>query len=68
MGTLPILCNPVAVAIVSAVRPAARRWVALWAAATLVLLELDGFHVPSDIAGGLLLALLLIPLARDASV
>ena len=56
------------VAIVSAVRPAARRWVALWAAATLVLLELDGFHVPSDIAGGLLLALLLIPLARDASV
>lgn len=54
-------------AIVTAVWPAARRWAFLWAAATLVLLELDGFHVPSDIAGGLLLAALLILLARDAS-
>jgi membrane-associated phospholipid phosphatase len=47
-------------AAVAAVWPLARRWVAAWAAASLVLLELDGFHVPSDIAGGLLLALLLI--------
>jgi membrane-associated phospholipid phosphatase len=54
-------------AIVTAVWPAARRWVVVWAAATLVLLELDGFHVPSDIAGGLLLAVLLILFARDAS-
>jgi hypothetical protein len=37
-----------------------RRWLVVWAAATLVLLELDGFHVPTDIAGGLLLALLAI--------
>jgi membrane-associated phospholipid phosphatase len=33
---------------------------------TLVLLEVDGFHVPTDIAGGLLLALLLILAARAA--
>jgi membrane-associated phospholipid phosphatase len=46
-------------AVVAEVWPLARRWVAAWAAASLVLLELDGFHVPSDIAGGLLLALLL---------
>jgi membrane-associated phospholipid phosphatase len=53
-------------AAVAAVWPAARRWVATWAAASLVLLEIDGFHVPSDILGGLLLALLLIPAARSA--
>jgi membrane-associated phospholipid phosphatase len=47
-------------AAVAEVWPAARTWVAAWAAATLVLLELGGFHVPSDIAGGLLLALLLV--------
>ena len=46
-------------AAVAAVWPLARRWIAAWAAASLVLLELGGFHVPSDIAGGLLLALLL---------
>jgi membrane-associated phospholipid phosphatase len=54
-------------AIVTALWPAARRWVFLWAAATLALLEADGFHVPSDIAGGLLLAVLLILLVRDAT-
>jgi membrane-associated phospholipid phosphatase len=48
------------VALVSATWPATRRWLIVWAAATLVLLELDGFHVPTDIAGGLLLALLVI--------
>jgi membrane-associated phospholipid phosphatase len=53
-------------AAVAAVWPAARRWVAAWAAASLVLLEIDGFHVPSDILGGLLLALLLLPAARSA--
>jgi membrane-associated phospholipid phosphatase len=53
-------------AIATTVWPAACRWVLLWAAATLALLELDGFHVPSDIAGGLLLALLLVLFARDA--
>jgi membrane-associated phospholipid phosphatase len=48
------------VALVSATWPSTRRWLIIWAAATLVLLELDGFHVPTDIAGGLLLALLVI--------
>ena len=48
------------VALVSATWPYTRRWLVLWAAATLVLLELDGFHVPTDIEGGLLLALLAI--------
>jgi membrane-associated phospholipid phosphatase len=51
----------------TAVWPAARRWLVLWAAATLVLLELDGFHVPSDIAGGLLLAALTLLVARDVA-
>jgi membrane-associated phospholipid phosphatase len=54
-------------AIATAVWPAARRWVFLWAGLTLVLLEVAGVHVPSDIAGGLLLAVLLIVLARDRS-
>jgi len=54
-------------ALVAAVWPAAKRWVAAWAAASLVLLELAGFHVPTDIAGGLLLALLAAGFARRAS-
>ena len=51
-------------ATVAAVWPAAGRWVAAWAAASLVLLEVDGFHVPTDIAGGLLLAVLAAGIAR----
>jgi membrane-associated phospholipid phosphatase len=51
-------------ATVAAVWPNAGPWVAAWAAASLVLLEVDGFHVPTDIAGGLLLALLAARLAR----
>jgi membrane-associated phospholipid phosphatase len=51
-------------AIVAAVWPAAGRWVAAWAAASLVFLEVGGFHVPTDIAGGLLLALLAAGIAR----
>jgi membrane-associated phospholipid phosphatase len=51
-------------ATVAAVWPRASRWVAAWAVASLVLLEVDGFHVPTDIAGGLLLALLAAGLAR----
>jgi membrane-associated phospholipid phosphatase len=51
-------------AIVAAVWPKAGRWIAAWAAASLVLLEVDGYHVPTDIAGGLLLALLAVRLAR----
>lgn len=46
--------------------PAARLWGAAWAAASLVLLEADAAHTPSDIAGGLLLAGLLVAAARRA--
>jgi membrane-associated phospholipid phosphatase len=49
---------------VAAVWPRTSRWIAAWVAASLVLLEVDGFHVPTDIAGGLLLALLAAGLAR----
>jgi membrane-associated phospholipid phosphatase len=52
---------------VATVWPAAARWVAAWAAATLVLLEVDGYHVPTDIAGGLLLALIAADIARRAA-
>jgi membrane-associated phospholipid phosphatase len=38
-------------------------WLALWATAALVLLEVDAFHLPTDIAGGVLLALLAALLA-----
>jgi membrane-associated phospholipid phosphatase len=51
-------------AAVAALWPLARRLVAVWAAALLVLLELDGVHVPSDILGGLLLALLTVTVVR----
>ena len=54
-------------AIVAFVWHSAARWVVDWAAASLVLLEIDGFHVPTDIAGGLLLALLAADLARRAA-
>ncbi|MCW2975877.1 MAG: hypothetical protein JWM06_1158 [Actinomycetia bacterium] len=54
--------------VVTTAWPFARRWVAAWAGASLVLLELAGFHVPSDIVGGLLLALLLISIARRVSL
>jgi len=53
-------------ATVSVVAPGSRRWVAAWAAASIALLDLDGVHVPSDIAGGLLLAGLAIVVAASA--
>jgi hypothetical protein len=51
-------------AAVGAVWPAARWWVAARGAAVRVVLELDGVHVPTDIVGGLLLALLVVALVR----
>ena len=39
-----------------------RGWAWAWAAAAIVLLELGGFHVPTDIVGGMLLAALLLGL------
>ena len=44
--------------------PAARIWVAVWAVCAVVLTELAGYHTPSDVAGGLVLAALLVELAR----
>jgi membrane-associated phospholipid phosphatase len=44
--------------------PVARWWAVAWAAVAVVLTELAGLHTPTDIAGGLLLAALLIELAR----
>ena len=43
-------------AALAATWPAARLWGAAWAAASLVLLEANAAHTPSDIAGGLLLS------------
>ncbi len=60
------LRSVVLAAIVTAVLPRARAWVAAWAAATLVLLVVAGFHVPSDVLGGVLLAGLLVVLARSS--
>ena len=54
-------------ALIGAAWPGTRLWAALWAGASLALLELDGFHVPSDIAGGVLLALLGVAVARRAA-
>jgi membrane-associated phospholipid phosphatase len=51
-------------ATVVVVWPAARLWVAAWAACAIVLTELAGLHTPSDVAGGLVLAALLVELAR----
>jgi undecaprenyl-diphosphatase len=51
-------------ATVAVVWPKARLWVAGWAVVAIALTELAGFHTPSDIAGGLLLAALLVELAR----
>lgn len=47
-------------AAVAATWPAGRLWAAAWAAASLVLIEVDAMHTPSDIAGGLLVSGLLV--------
>lgn len=49
-------------AAVAAAFPALRAWAWLWAVASLALIELTGYHVPTDIAGGLLLAGVLLSL------
>jgi membrane-associated phospholipid phosphatase len=50
-------CAIVAV-VLAAVWPRARTALVAWLVASAVLLELAGFHTPTDVAGGLLLALL----------
>ena len=59
-----IRCAVVAAALAAA-WPRARALLALWLAAALALLELAGFHTPSDIAGGLLLWVLLALAASE---
>jgi membrane-associated phospholipid phosphatase len=44
--------------------PAARVWLAVWAGCAVALTELAGFHTPSDIVGGLVLAALLVEVVR----
>jgi membrane-associated phospholipid phosphatase len=44
-------------AVLAAVWPRARTAIVAWLVAAAVLLELAGFHTPTDVAGGLLLAL-----------
>jgi membrane-associated phospholipid phosphatase len=45
----------------------ARPWAAAWAVASIVLLQLAGWHTATDIAGGLLLAALALLGARGAA-
>jgi membrane-associated phospholipid phosphatase len=56
-----------AVLLAAAAWPALRLIAGAWAACTVVMLEVGGFHVPSDIAGGLLLATALLAAAAWAS-
>lgn len=51
-------------AAVASTWPGARRVAAAWAVAAVVLLEVDGWHTPSDVAGGLLLAVAALGLLR----
>jgi membrane-associated phospholipid phosphatase len=51
-------------ATIAVVWPSACAWVAGWAVVAIALTELAGFHTPSDVAGGLILAALLVDVAR----
>lgn len=50
----------IAAAAASAAWPRARRIFALWAVSACAMLEIGGFHTPSDVVGGLLLGVLLV--------
>ena len=54
------------VLVAAALWPLAGGWAAGWAAASIVLLQLAGWHTPSDIAGGVLLAASALLCARGA--
>jgi hypothetical protein len=45
---------------VAAAWPRAQAWATAWAVAAVALVEIGGFHVPSDIAGGLLIVAALL--------
>lgn len=53
-------------AVLATAWPRARTALAAWLVASAVLLELAGFHAPTDVAGGLLLALLACGAVRGA--
>jgi membrane-associated phospholipid phosphatase len=54
-------------AVVALAWPQARTAVGVWLVASAVLLEIAGFHTPTDVAGGLLLALLACGCAAGAA-
>jgi membrane-associated phospholipid phosphatase len=54
------------VLVAAALWPLLRGWAVAWAVASIVLLQLAGWHTPTDIAGGVLLALLALLGARGA--
>jgi membrane-associated phospholipid phosphatase len=54
------------VLVAAALWPLLRGFVVVWAAASLVLIEIAGWHTPTDIAGGILLGLLALLGARGA--
>jgi membrane-associated phospholipid phosphatase len=47
--------------------PRFARWAVVWAIASIALVEADAWHVPSDVAGGLLLAALLAATAWSSA-
>jgi membrane-associated phospholipid phosphatase len=54
------------VIVAAAVWPLLRGWAIAWAVASIVLLQLAGWHTPTDILGGLLLGVLALLGARGA--
>jgi membrane-associated phospholipid phosphatase len=52
--------------VAAAVWPLLRGWAVAWAVASIVLLQLAGWHTPTDIVGGVLLGLLALLGARGA--
>ena len=54
------------VLVAAAVWPLLRGWAVAWAVASIVLLQLAGWHTPTDILGGVLLGLLALLGARGA--
>ena len=54
------------VIVAAALWPVLRLWAAAWAVASVVLLQLAGWHTPTDVAGGLVLALLALLCAGGA--
>ena len=55
-----------AVIVAAALWPLVGAWAAVWAVVSIALLELAGWHTPTDVAGGVLLAVLALLCARGA--